>query len=84
MIFKGKEFLKTLGKYYIVDIGLRNYLLGFRNRDIGTYYWKYCLFWIIYVVGYDVAIGKIGDNEIDFIATNANTKIYYTSNWKYC
>lgn len=32
---KGKEYLKTLGKYYIVDIGLRNYLLGFRNRDIG-------------------------------------------------
>ncbi|WP_455559969.1 ATP-binding protein, partial [Agathobaculum hominis] len=29
---KGKEFLRTLGKYYIVDIGLRNYLLGFRNR----------------------------------------------------
>jgi len=32
---KGKEFLRTLGKYYIVDIGLRNYLLGFRNRDTG-------------------------------------------------
>ena len=32
---KGKEFLRTLGKYYIVDIGLRNYLLGFRNRDSG-------------------------------------------------
>ena len=24
---KGREFLRTLGKYYIVDIGLRNYLL---------------------------------------------------------
>ena len=32
---KGKEFLRTLGKYYIVDIGLRNYLLGFRDRDNG-------------------------------------------------
>lgn len=32
---KGKEYLRTLGKYYIVDIGLRNYLLGFRNRDSG-------------------------------------------------
>ena len=32
---KGKEFLRTLGKYYIVDIGLRNYLLGFRDRDSG-------------------------------------------------
>ena len=32
---KGKEYLKTLDKYYIVDIGLRNYLLGFRDRDRG-------------------------------------------------
>ena len=32
---KGKEYLRTLGKYYIVDIGLRNYLLGFRDRDTG-------------------------------------------------
>ena len=32
---KGKEYLRTLGKYYIVDIGLRNYLLGFRERDSG-------------------------------------------------
>ncbi len=30
---KGKSYLRTLGKYYVVDIGLRNYLLGFRNRD---------------------------------------------------
>lgn len=32
---KGKAYLRTLGKYYIVDIGLRNYLLGFRHRDSG-------------------------------------------------
>lgn len=31
---KGKEYLRTLGKYYIVDIGLRNFLLGFRNREL--------------------------------------------------
>ena len=31
---KGKEYLKTLGKYYIVDIGFRNYLLGYRDGDI--------------------------------------------------
>lgn len=72
---KGKEYLKTLGKYYIVDIGLRNYLLGFRNRDIG-----HCIENIVYFEllrrGYDVAIGKIGENEIDFIATNVNNKTY--------
>ena len=32
---KGREYLRTLGKFYIVDMGLRNYLLGFRNRDSG-------------------------------------------------
>lgn len=72
---KGKEYLKTLGKYYIVDIGLRNYLLGFRNRDIGHSIENIVYFELLRR-GYDVAIGKIGEKEIDFIATNINTKIY--------
>ena len=72
---KGKEYLKTLGKYYIVDIGLRNYLLGFRKRDIGHSIENIVYFELLRR-GYDVAIGKIGENEIDFIATNINTKIY--------
>ena len=72
---KGKEYLRTLGKYYIVDIGLRNYLLGIRNRDSG-----HCLENIVYFElirrGYDVAIGKIDNSEVDFIATTADKKIY--------
>ena len=32
---RGREYLRTLGKYYIIDIGLRNFLLSFRNRDRG-------------------------------------------------
>ncbi len=32
---KGKDYLRTLGKYYIADIGLRNYLLGYRDGDSG-------------------------------------------------
>lgn len=73
---KGKEYLRTLGKYYIVDIGLRNYLLGFRDIDTG-----HCIENIVYFEllrkGYDVAIGKIGDKEVDFIAANAKEKIYF-------
>lgn len=73
---KGKEYLRTLGKYYIVDIGLRNYLLGFRDMDTG-----HCIENIVYFEllrrGYDVAIGKIGEREVDFIATNAREKIYF-------
>jgi len=72
---KGKEFLRTLGKYYIVDIGLRNYLLDFRNRDSG-----HALENIVYFEllrrGYDVSIGKIDNSEVDFIATKADNKIY--------
>lgn len=72
---KGKEYLRTLGKYYIVDIGLRNYLLGFRDRDRG-----HILENIVYIEllrrGYDVAIGKIDNKKIDFVATNSTEKIY--------
>ena len=73
---KGKEYLRTLGKYYIVDIGLRNYLLGFRDMDTG-----HCIENVVYFEllrrGYDVAIGKIDEKEVDFIATNVREKIYF-------
>lgn len=72
---KGKEFLRTLGKYYIVDIGLRNYLMGFRNRDTG-HVLENVVFFELIRRGYDVAIGKVDNIEVDFIATNANEKIY--------
>ena len=72
---KGKEYLKTLGKYYIVDLGFRNLLLGYRNWDIG-----HVLENIVYLEllrrGYDVAIGKIDNLEIDFIAQKADEKLY--------
>lgn len=72
---KGKEFLRTLGKYYIVDIGLRNYLLGFRNRDSGHSIENVVYFELLRR-GYDVSIGKVGNFEVDFIATKAEDKIY--------
>lgn len=72
---KGREFLRTLGKYYIVDIGLRNYLLGFRNRDSGHAFENVVYFELLRR-GYDVAIGKVGNAEIDFIAAKADEKIY--------
>lgn len=72
---KGKEYLRTLGKYYLVDMGLRNLLLGFRNRDSG-HALENIVFFELLRRGYDVAIGKVGDAEIDFIASNSDTKIY--------
>lgn len=72
---KGKEYLKTQGKYYIVDLGIRNHLLGFKDRDRG-----HILENVVYMEllkrGYDVSIGKIHDTEVDFIATKSSKKTY--------
>lgn len=72
---KGKEYLRTLGKYYIVDIGLRNYLLGYRDMDTGHIIENIVYFELLRR-GYDVSIGKIDNREVDFIATNASEKRY--------
>ena len=72
---KGKEYLKTQGKYYISDIGLRNYLLGITNRDRG-HILENIVYFELLRRGYDVAIGKINNKEIDFIANKLNEKIY--------
>lgn len=72
---KGKEYLRTLGKYYIVDMGLRNYLLGFRNRD-GGHALENVVYFELLRRGYDVAIGKVDNSEVDFVATKAEDKLY--------
>lgn len=71
---KGKEFLKSLNKYYIVDSGLRTYLLG-RVRDTGRILENIVYFELLRR-GYNVSIGKIGDMEIDFIASRGEEKVY--------
>lgn len=72
---KGREYLRTLGKFYIVDIGLRSYLLGFRNRDSG-HALENVVYFELLRRGYDVAIGKVDNAEVDFIATKADDKLY--------
>lgn len=74
---KGKEFLKTQEKYYVVDIGLRYYLLGQKaGRDMG-----HILENIVYLEllrrGYKVYIGKVDELEVDFVAQNSENTIYY-------
>ena len=72
---KGREYLKTLGKYYIVDIGLRNYLLGYRDGDTG-HILENIIYFELLRRGYDVAIGKLDNKEVDFIATKTDEKKY--------
>ncbi len=73
---KGKQLLKTLEKYYIVDAGIRNIILGFRNADFGHVI-ENIVFFELVRRGYDVTVGKTDSMEIDFIATNSTEKKYY-------
>lgn len=72
---KGKQLLKTLAKNYIIDIGFRNMLLGYRDADRG-----HILENIVYLEllrrDYRVSIGKVGDCEVDFVAEKPNEKLY--------
>ena len=73
---KSKNILKTLGKYYIVDTGIRNIITGFRNIDEG-----HLLENIVYLEllrrDYKVNIGKTLNGEVDFVAENINEIKYY-------
>lgn len=73
---KGRRFLKTLGKYYIVDMGLRNHLLMNSESDIGLQLEN-----IVYLElirrGYQVSIGKFADKEIDFVANGQDGLWYF-------
>ncbi|MBQ2671087.1 MAG: ATP-binding protein, partial [Clostridia bacterium] len=72
---KGKEYLRTLGKYYIVDTGLRNYLLGYRDIDRG-HVLENIVYFELLRRGYDTAIGKVANKEVDFVASKADEKLY--------
>ena len=71
---KGKELLRSNAKYYAVDIGLRHYLIG--SADAGA-----VLENIVYLEllrrGYKVETGKIGNREVDFVATRAGGELEY-------
>lgn len=73
---KGKSLLKTLGKNYIVDIGIRNMLLGYRDAEKG-HILENIVFLELLRRGYKVHIGKFQNFEIDFIAETPKEKIYF-------
>lgn len=73
---RGKERLKTKGKYYVVDTGLRNKLIGYRQGNIGQVIEN-----IVYLqllrLGYEVTVGKNMSYEVDFIAFKGVKKLYF-------
>ena len=72
---KGKALLKTGQKYYIADTGFLGVFFGRRDSDFG-YILENIVFLELLRRGYSVQIGKIGDLEIDFVASNPKEKIY--------
>ena len=78
---KGKEYLQLFDKYYIADVGLRYYLLGTANADMG-----HILENVVYLEllrrGYHVYVGKNASAEVDFVVQdiNGNTE-YYQVSW---
>lgn len=73
---KSKALLKTLGKYYISDTGIRNIILGFRNIDEG-HLLENAVYLELLRRGYRVNIGKSNDYEVNFVAENPNDIKYY-------
>ena len=73
---KGKQLLKTQGKYYFIDNGLKNIINGISSYDSGSSYEN-----LIYIEllrrGYEVYVGQYNDIEIDFIAIKPNERVYY-------
>ena len=72
---RGKERLKTLNKYYVIDLGLRNVVLGRNRGNFGSQLEN-----IVYLElirrGYEVSVGKLDDKEIDFVCRNPRETLY--------
>ena len=73
---KGKEFLSTLSKYYVTDLGLRQMILGNRNIDTGHILENIIYLELLRRKG-NVYVGQFDKNEIDFVVINSNEIEYY-------
>lgn len=72
---KGKEYLKTLNKYYISDLGLRNAHLNYRQVE-PTHALENLVYQELLYRGWRVDIGKNNQKEIDFVVTKGTEKMY--------
>ncbi|MDR0490663.1 MAG: ATP-binding protein [Oscillospiraceae bacterium] len=73
---KGKQNLKTQGKYYIVDTGIRGELMGRRGRDYG-FVLENVVYFELLRRGFAVKVGSLQGQEVDFVATKPDKTIYY-------
>lgn len=73
---KGRQTLKTLGKYYVVDLGLREMLISSQSADIG-HLLENIVYFELLRRGAKVKIGKLLENEVDFVCEDINGITYY-------
>ena len=72
---RGKEILKTQEKFYLADPAFRFAVLGFNEDDVASTL-ENIVFLELRHRGYDVYVGKLDHNEIDFVAVRQNEKLY--------
>lgn len=72
----GKQILKTNGKLYIVDLGLRNHILPRVHYDLG-FSLENIVYFELLRRGYRVLVGKAGNTKVDFVAEKNRTYVYF-------
>lgn len=72
----GKQLLKANKKWYMVDLGLRNYILPRKNYDLG-FSIENIVYFELLRRGYKVNIGRNGNAEIDFVARRRESLTYF-------
>lgn len=72
---KGKALLSPKYKFYISDIGIKNALLGYRSDDVSKHL-ENIVFLEMKSRGYDITIGNVNGNEIDFVCKRDNSRVY--------
>ena len=71
----GKHILRTSPKQYIVDLGLRSYLLGYRSSDTGRAF-ENLVYWQLRYLGFSVHVGTLYGKEVDFVCEKAGQRVY--------
>lgn len=71
----GKKIFEVGDKYYFEDLGLRHTILPYQQKDINKVL-ENLAYTHLAISGYDITIGKLGNNEIDFVCTRNGEKLY--------